>query len=96
MPAMSDAEIRTALTSLPAWNVVGGELTRQFRFRDFVEAFGFMAQVAVVQEQLDHNATITNTWADVRLAVSTHSEGGITAKDFELARRVDERATNAR
>ena len=45
MPAMSDAEIRTALTSLPAWNVVGGELTRQFRFRDFVEAFGFMAQV---------------------------------------------------
>ncbi len=96
MPAMSDAEVRSALETVPGWSREGGEIVRSLRFRDFVEAFGFIAQVGLLQEQLDHHARITNTWADVSLALSTHSEGGITAKDFELARRINERASGAR
>lgn len=95
MPAMSDVEVRSALEAVPGWSLQGGEIVRAFRFRDFVEAFGFIAQVGLLQEQIDHHARITNTWADVSLALSTHSEGGITAKDIELARRINERAGNA-
>jgi len=96
MPKLSDADLQQALSGLPGWSVEGGEVTRQFKFKDFVEAFGFIAQVAALQEQMDHHATITNTYADVKLALSTHSEGGITEKDVELARKIGERAGNAR
>ena len=71
------------------------EIARQFKFKDFVGALGFIAQVGALQEQMDHHATITNTYADVKLALSTHSEGGITEKDIELAKKVSARATAA-
>jgi 4a-hydroxytetrahydrobiopterin dehydratase len=95
MPKLTDAEIQQALAGLPGWSVEDGEIARQFKFKDFVGALGFIAQVGALQEQMDHHATITNTYADVKLALSTHSEGGITEKDIELAKKVSERATGA-
>jgi 4a-hydroxytetrahydrobiopterin dehydratase len=95
MPALTAAALAEALTRVPGWAVEAGELTRRFHFKDFVEAFGFIAQVGALQEQLDHHATITNTYADVMLQLHTHSEGGITDKDIELARRINERAGGA-
>lgn len=95
MPALSDAEVAQALETLPGWELEDGEITRQFRFKDFVEAFGFISQVATLQEQLNHHSTITNTWAFVTIQCSTHDEDGITAKDVELARRISERCGNA-
>ena len=95
MAALSDSAVQQALADMPGWRVEAGEITRQFRFKDFVEAFGFIAQVATLQEQLDHHATITNTWADVQLALHTHSEGGVTDKDLQLAAKISERATAA-
>lgn len=85
---LTDAQIDTALEGLPGWRHEGGELTRQFRFRDFVEALGFIVQLGAIQEQLNHHATITNTWASVTLAVSTHDAGGITERDLALASAV--------
>lgn len=93
MPALTDPELAAALLGVPGWSIEAGELTRRFRFCDFTEAFGFIAQVATIQERLDHHATITNTYADVTLQVHTHDEGGITARDIEFARRVNERAS---
>lgn len=95
MPALNDAALTEALTRVPGWTVEAGELTRRFHFKDFVQAFGFIAQVGALQEQMDHHATITNTYADVTLQLHTHSEGGITDKDIELARRISERAGGA-
>jgi 4a-hydroxytetrahydrobiopterin dehydratase len=96
MPRLSDAEVQQALGGMPGWSLEDGEVTRQFKFKDFVEALGFIAQVGALQEQMDHHATITNTYSDVKLALSTHSEGGITERDMELARKVSERAGDAR
>ena len=95
MPALSDSEIEHALADLHGWRREGGELVRDLRFKDFVEAFGFIAQVATLQEQMDHHARITNTWANVSLALSTHDAGGITEKDVSLAQRINERAPAA-
>ncbi len=96
MPTLSDAEIQQALAGMPGWGVKDGEVTRQFKFKDFVEALGFIVQAGALQEQMDHHATITNTYADVTIALSTHSEGGITEKDIELARKISARAGAAR
>lgn len=95
MPPLSDSEIEAGLADLPGWRREGNEIARDLRFKDFVEAFGFIAQVATLQEQMDHHARITNTYANVSLALSTHTEGGITEKDLTLARRINERAGNA-
>jgi 4a-hydroxytetrahydrobiopterin dehydratase len=92
MPKLSDAETQQALNDLPGWTVENGELTRPFKFKDFVEALGFIAQVGALQERADHHATITNTYSDVKIALSTHSEGGITEKDIDMARNISERA----
>lgn len=92
MPKLSDTDLQQALATLPGWTVEDGNVTREFKFKDFVGALGFIAQVGALQEQMDHHATITNTYADVKLALSTHSEGGITEKDIELAKKVTERA----
>jgi 4a-hydroxytetrahydrobiopterin dehydratase len=91
MPKLTDAELQQALATMPGWAVERSELTRQFKFRDFVEALGFIAQVGALQERADHHATITNTYADVKIALSTHSEGGITEKDVDMARQITER-----
>jgi len=85
---LTEPEIAAALASLPGWTYEDGEITRQFRFKDFVEALGFIVQVGAIQEQLNHHATITNTWALVTIAVSTHEAGGITEKDIALATEV--------
>lgn len=96
MPRLSDAEIQQALAGMPGWAVEDGEITRSFKFKDFAEALGFIVQVGTLQEQMDHHATITNTYSDVNIAISTHSEGGITEKDIELAKKIGTRADAAR
>ena len=95
MPRLNDDVIQEALRGLPGCERSGDAITREFPFRDFVEAFGFMAQVGLLQEQMDHHATITNTWNTVTLTLSTHSEGGLTALDLELARRISDRVPGA-
>ncbi len=82
---LSDAEISTRLAALPGWSLAGGKLRREFVFRDFSEAFGFMARAALVAEKLDHHPDWSNAWNRVTVELSTHDAGGITALDFELA-----------
>ncbi len=84
-PRLSDAEITARLESLPGWSLSGGKLRRELRFRDFSEAFGFMARAALAAEKLDHHPDWSNVWNRVTVELSTHDAGGITALDFELA-----------
>jgi 4a-hydroxytetrahydrobiopterin dehydratase len=77
---------------LPEWSVASGRLHREFRFADFVEAFGFMARAALVAERMNHHPDWSNAWNTVTVDLVTHSAGGITDLDAELARALDDLA----
>jgi len=82
---LSDPEIGTRLQTLPDWELAGGKLRREFVFRDFVTAFGFMSQVALIAEKMDHHPEWSNVYNRVVVELQTHDAGGLTDLDFELA-----------
>jgi 4a-hydroxytetrahydrobiopterin dehydratase len=86
---LSDDEISARLAGRPGWTLAGGKLRREFLFRDFSEAFGYMARVALVAEKMDHHPDWANVWNRVTVELSTHDAGGITALDFDLAAAMD-------
>ena len=86
---LSDAEIQTALTSRPDWTVVEGKLHREFKFQDFVQAFGFMTSAALVAESMNHHPEWFNVYSTVRVDLNTHDVGGISQLDFDLAEKMD-------
>jgi 4a-hydroxytetrahydrobiopterin dehydratase len=77
---------------LPTWTLVAGRdaITKTFAFRDFSEAFGFMARAALAAERMDHHPEWRNVWNKVEVTLSTHSAGGLSERDLELAERMDE------
>ena len=90
-PARIGAE--AALGSLPGWQVAVGEreaITRTYRFADFNTAFGFMTRTAIRAEQLDHHPEWFNVYNRVRVVLTTHDDGGLTMKDVELARAMNQ------
>ena len=77
--------------TLPAWKLVEGRdaITRAFRFKDFSEAWGFMARVALLAEAQDHHPEWFNVWNRVEITLSTHDAGGLSARDVRLAKAID-------
>ena len=78
---------KSALQGLPGWNGTPGReaITRTFVFKDFNEAFGFMARVALVAEKNDHHPEWRNVYKTVEVVLATHDAGGVTARDIEIA-----------
>ena len=90
MPAkLSESEIRSALPKLPGWTVLNGKLHREYMFADFVHAFGFMTSAALVAEAMGHHPEWLNVYNRVTVDLTTHDAGGISAKDLELAGKLD-------
>jgi 4a-hydroxytetrahydrobiopterin dehydratase len=87
---LSDQQVRYALEGLPGWSVVNGKLHREFKFRDFSYAFGFMATAATAIEKRDHHPEWFNVYNRVTVDLTTHDAGGITSKDTELASLLNE------
>src|SRR5437667_9248110 len=88
MPQKLTADARkTALAKLSGWSEVKGRdaITRKFVFKDFSEAFGFMARAALVAEKLDHHPEWFNVYKTVEVTLSTHDAGGLTDLDIQLA-----------
>jgi 4a-hydroxytetrahydrobiopterin dehydratase len=83
---LSADEIQDRLAELPGWEAEERALVREFKFKGFAEAFGFMAAVAVTAEKLNHHPDWSNVYSRVTIRLSTHREGGITPLDFELAK----------
>jgi len=72
------------------WKEANNRLSRDFKFKDFSEAFAFMTRVALIAEKMDHHPTWTNTWNTVEIWLNTHSAGNIvTDKDRELSKKID-------
>jgi 4a-hydroxytetrahydrobiopterin dehydratase len=85
-------EVReAALAKLPGWSEVSGRdaITRKFEFKDFNEAFGFMARAALVAEKMDHHPEWSNVYKTVEVTLSTHDAGGLTERDIALAEAMD-------
>jgi 4a-hydroxytetrahydrobiopterin dehydratase len=82
---------KAAVQELSGWQDVAGRdaIARTFTFRDFNEAFGFMARVALVAEKNDHHPEWRNVYKTVEVVLSTHDAGGVTAKDIALAKAMD-------
>ncbi|HHH13028.1 MAG TPA: 4a-hydroxytetrahydrobiopterin dehydratase [Thiolapillus brandeum] len=72
-----------------AWQIRDGRISRTFVFRDFTEAFGFMARVALLAEKADHHPEWCNVYRKVEIHLTTHEAGGLTGRDFELARAIE-------
>jgi len=87
---LTDEELARALQALPYWRVADGKLFREFVFRDFVEAFGFMTSAALVSEREDHHPEWFNVYKTVRIWLITHVSGGITERDIRLAAALDD------
>ena len=87
---LSPEAVREARKALPQWTCRGGALRREFTFADFAEALRFVNRVARIAEKAQHHPDIDIRWNRVRLAWTTHDAGGLTLRDFELARRSDE------
>lgn len=90
MPALlDDVAIDAALAALPGWTRDGDALVRDYRFKDFAEAFGFMARVALLAEKADHHPEWSNVYNKVSIRLTTHDASGITNRDTALAAAID-------
>ena len=86
---LSDAEIAVRLAEVPGWSRDGKAITRTWTFRDFPEALAFLNKVGGLAESMNHHPDIYNSWATVRLSLTTHDKGGLTSLDLDLARKID-------
>jgi 4a-hydroxytetrahydrobiopterin dehydratase len=87
--SMDDAGIVQALRQTPGWERTGAEIRRTYRFGDFREALAFVNRVGELAERAGHHPDIDIRYNTVTLALTTHDAGGLSAKDFDLARAID-------
>lgn len=89
MALLSESEIEARLARLAGWERRGDEIVKRFERGDFVGSVRFVDSLVGPAEEMGHHPDLEISWDKVTVRVSTHSEGGLTAADFELAARVD-------
>lgn len=90
MRRFSGPELKEALSRLTDWAVVEGKLHKEYKFADFIHAFGFMTMAALEIEKMGHHPEWFNVYNRVTIDLTTHDAGGITSKDTDLAKLLDE------
>jgi 4a-hydroxytetrahydrobiopterin dehydratase len=86
---LNDSEIKEKLKKLKNWKYANNKLSREFTFKNFVEAFSFMTAVALEAEKMDHHPDWENVYNRVVINLNTHDADGITDKDFKLAHAIE-------
>lgn len=89
MTKLTLPQIKTALATVPEWKKSGATISRTFGFKDFPAAIKFVNKVAVLAEKAWHHPDVDIRWNKVTLTLTTHDQGGLTEKDFALARKFD-------
>src|SRR5664279_3863179 len=90
MPAMSTPQVRLHLKSVPNWSKRAQTILRTFKFKEFLQSMKFINRIARKAQKANHHPDIDIRFDKVTLKLTTHDEGGITKKDFSLARQCDE------
>ncbi len=86
---LTDAQIQENLAQVDGWTIENGKLHKEFQFDNFITAFGFMAQLALVAESLNHHPEWFNVYNRVTIDLTTHDAGGISDLDFQWAKQAD-------
>lgn len=86
---IAQTEIKTLMKRIPEWDTNKKAIERTFEFDDFMEAVDFVNAVAEIADEEEHHPDIDIRWNKVRLSLSTHSEGGLTDLDFQVAEKID-------
>jgi 4a-hydroxytetrahydrobiopterin dehydratase len=89
MARLSDVEIDDRLSGLDGWERSGEAIVKQFENGDFKGSVDFVNRLTPEAEDMNHHPDLEISWSTVTVSISTHSEGGLTENDFELARRID-------
>jgi 4a-hydroxytetrahydrobiopterin dehydratase len=89
MPPLPDPEIDAALAAVAGWSREGDEIVKTFERPTFLDAIAFVGRVGELAEAANHHPDIDIRWRTVRLALTTHDDGGLTRKDFDLAGAID-------
>jgi 4a-hydroxytetrahydrobiopterin dehydratase len=86
----SDAQINEQLQQHPAWVLKDSKLYRRLVFEDFVHAFGFLSQLAIIAEKMNHHPEWANVYRTVDIYLTTHEAGGVSSRDFALVEKIDQ------
>ena len=89
MAVLSDQDVQARLGGLEGWERDGDAIVRQFEFEDFVGSVDFVNRITPLAEAMNHHPDLAISWNKVTVTLSTHSEGGLTENDFELASKID-------
>jgi len=89
MPVLTKDQVDSRLQSLSGWQRSGDEISKEFKFADFKQAISFVNRVADAANAADHHPDITINYNRVTTTLSTHSEGGVTDKDMDMASKID-------
>jgi 4a-hydroxytetrahydrobiopterin dehydratase len=89
MAVLGNDEIESRLAQLDGWQRDGDAIKRQFKFEDFQASVDFVNRIAPAAEEMNHHPDISISWNTVDLTLSTHSEGGLTENDFQLAEQIN-------
>jgi 4a-hydroxytetrahydrobiopterin dehydratase len=91
IPRLTEAEVAALLAEHPAWTLRGDGLAieREFKFKDFNQAFGFMTRVALYADKADHHPEWFNVYNRVRITLTTHDAGGLSARDVAMAAAIE-------
>jgi 4a-hydroxytetrahydrobiopterin dehydratase len=89
MALLNDSEIEARLAELPGWRREGEAIVKSFDRGDFVGSVEFVESIVEPAEAMNHHPDLAISWSEVKVTISTHSEGGLTTTDFELAAKID-------
>tara|TARA_B100000700_G_C14743083_1_gene713926 strand:+ start:375 stop:662 length:288 start_codon:yes stop_codon:yes gene_type:complete len=87
---LTSEALKALKNQIPNWTIKESEMTIELNFKDFIEAFGFLAKLALICESIEHHAEIHNIYSKVIINLTTHDLGGLSNKDELLARKIND------
>lgn len=89
MQTFTEEAAKPFLENLKEWRFKGNAIVKDFKFKNFTQALGFIVQVGVLAEKMNHHPELFNVYNKINIRLNTHDSGGVTTKDFELAGQID-------